>query len=214
MEHILTESESLRLGLRVWMKAYHTTSMSFLGKHMKNFLEEAFKRATLYWLKDLERKHGIVTPPGKDLKEALENYIITGIKGHVYRGKEDFSILQESPGKLRIKVHFCPYKDVSKDLLAEGFLPSQIPCPRMGCFRGAAEILSPIKKLEYSMIKVDPPRECEGVIFACPHLKELSADINRLKKGLTECGPLLSEKERENLCSELTSLIAELKKAN
>jgi len=76
------------------------------------------------------------------LKKAVENYIKVGILGDLFESESQFELSEDSSDRLQIRVSSCPYEKSCEDVLQSGLKMEQIDCPRIGCFRAAAVLLS------------------------------------------------------------------------
>lgn len=163
----ITELEIYRNLLKIWLAAYDETAIEFLGRNAKIFLQQAYKRAVENWIELMDEQYNLkINRDCKTLKEAVQNYIDFVVDSGVFKSSSDF-ILEEADDKctLKINVKVCPYTDACVFLLKErNFDEKRIACPRIGCFRGAAESLLG-KKYRYKITKVSPNEGCEGIVY-------------------------------------------------
>ena len=164
----ITELETCKaLLLETWLSAYDEMAIAFLGKNAKIFLQQAYIRAAENWIKVMDEKYSLkINRDCKTLKEAVNSYINLGVDGGLFKDSSDF-VLEEIDNKctLKISISKCPYVNACSFLLKErNFDEKNIACPRIGCFRGAAEFLLG-KKCGYKITKVSPNEGCEGVVY-------------------------------------------------
>jgi len=147
---------------RAWLNALNEAAIKYLGnKNSKVFCSVVDECASKQWLGILEREFGIKAERADSLKKAVENYIKVGILAGLFENESQFELSEDSSGRLQIRVFSCPYEKSCEDSLRGGLKPEQINCPRIGCFRAAAVLLSS-SPCYYEVQKVDPGRECVG----------------------------------------------------
>jgi len=151
---------------RAWLNALNEAALKHLGpKNWKMFCSLVDECASKHWLRILEKEFGIKAEQADSLKKAVENYIQVGILAGLFNSESQFELREEGSDRLQIRVLSCPYfmREVCKDALQGGLKPEQINCPRIGCFRAAAVLLSGIP-CYYEVQKVDPGKECVGTV--------------------------------------------------
>ena len=147
---------------RVWLDALEETARDFYGRP-KRFCVRAYEHATENWLRILSNEYGIHHEEASTIKEAVESYIKTGVKGGLFDDASQFVLKEINPNRLEIKVFSCPYKETCYDLLEQGYSIKDLTCARLGCFRAAVLLLSGID-CNYEVIGVHLEEGCEGFI--------------------------------------------------
>ena len=71
--------------MRIWMTAYEQAAADFHGVRAKSFCKIAYEYATEEWLKVLKEDYGIVATKANSIREAIESYIETGIRGSLFK---------------------------------------------------------------------------------------------------------------------------------
>ena len=152
--------------LAVWLAAFNEEAIELLGGEAKLYLAKAYKAAVRNWMNALKEKYGLeIDKDVKTPKEAVASYIKLGVDGGLFSNVDDF-FLEDLAGKCAVKVtvNKCPYREGCEILKKEkSFSQAQIPCPRIGCFSGAVEILLNIRcgyRVETENSK------CVGIIFS------------------------------------------------
>jgi hypothetical protein len=152
--------------LEIWLAAFNEEAVSFLGEEAKLYLSRAYKAAAKNWIDALKAKYGLeIDKNVTTLKEAVEAYIRLGIEGGLFSSLDDFILEELKEGcALKITVKKCPYVEACNLTLEKvAFSAAQIPCPRIGCFKGAVEILLNVK----CGYRVDvKENECVGIVFS------------------------------------------------
>jgi hypothetical protein len=149
---------------RVWVNALEETARDFHGTRPKEFCMRAYEHATDSWIKLLEDEYGIVTPRADSFIDAIKNYIQAGIAGGLFSDEELFELTPLPSGGVNIKVKECQYLESCQDMLDnKHFSVKTLTCPRIGCFRAAASLLTNTEA-SYDVHEVKPGVGCEGVV--------------------------------------------------
>lgn len=158
----IASEQSGWLVARAWLNALNEAAIKYLGnKNSKVFCSIVDECASKQWLDILEREFGIKAERADSLKKAVENYIKVGILAGLFQSENQFELSEDSSGRLQIRVFSCPYEKSCEDSLQGGLKPEQINCPRIGCFRAAAVLLSG-NPCYYEVQKMDLGKECVG----------------------------------------------------
>lgn len=162
MDNLIKEQSGWVLA-RVWLVSLEHAARDFFGNHPRVFSARAYEYATESFIKILDQDFGIKTQKATTIKEAVKNYIDTGVKGGLFKSSNQFTLQEISPSRLHLNVMNCPYLASCKDLINEGISVSGLTCARIGCFRSAVKFLANIDCF-YEVVAFDTEEGCQGII--------------------------------------------------
>ncbi len=162
MDNLIKEQSGWVLA-RVWLVSLEQAARDFFGNRPRVFSERAYEYATESFLKILDKDFGIKTKKATSIKEAIKNYIDTGVKGGLFKNSNQITLHEISPARLQISVMDCPYLSTCKDLVNEGIAVSNLTCARIGCFRSAVRFLANID-CYYDVIAFNTEDGCQGIV--------------------------------------------------
>ncbi|NOY58518.1 MAG: hypothetical protein GXO75_06250 [Calditrichaeota bacterium] len=146
-----------------WLSALEETARDFHGERPLAFCERAYDHATDQFLKTLENEYGITAKNMTSIRDAVEEYIRTGVIGGLFQDSSQFELREVNPNRLEIKVHACPYRKSCESLMHGGLSPKDLTCARIGCFRSAVHLLADID-CSYEVTEFNPEQGCSGYI--------------------------------------------------
>lgn len=148
---------------RVWLDSLEQAARDFFGNRPRVFSERAYEYATESFIKILEKDFGIQTKKATSIKEAIRNYVDTGVKGGLFQSSNQIVLEEIFSTRVHVGVMNCPYLLSCKDLIKQGVSVSNLTCARIGCFRSAVQFLANID-CYYEVLAFNTEEGCQGII--------------------------------------------------